>query len=90
MDFSIAKEKTGCKIEDILVVFFFLLEQTESHLYNSINKTVTFLYDTSARFTTVNTCDLQLHLPTAHGEDFIAFKDALVMTLKDNDGFGGV
>jgi len=50
--------------------------------------TVTFLHASSAKFATASTCDLQLRLPTSYGADFDAFKGAMVMALKDNDGFG--
>lgn len=50
----------------------------------------TFLYGDTSRFCTSSTCDIQLRLPTCYGEDYQAFKDAMIMSLKDNDGFGGV
>ena len=51
---------------------------------------VSFLHGPGAKLATSSTCDLQLRLPTCHGEDFSSFKEAFIMSLKDNDGFGGV
>ena len=51
---------------------------------------VTFLHDPAAKLATSSTCYLVLRLPTSHGEDYKSFKEAFVMSLKDNDGFGGV
>lgn len=50
---------------------------------------IVWLYGSTAKFATASTCDVQLRLPTCHGEDYAAFKEALIMSLKDNDGFGG-
>ena len=49
---------------------------------------VEFLY--AGKFCTASTCDLQLRLPTIHGDDYQAFEEAMIMSLKGNDGFGGV
>ena len=51
---------------------------------------VTFLHDPTAKLATSSTCDLELRLPTCHGEDYTSFKEAFTMSLKDNDDFGGV
>ena len=51
---------------------------------------VSFLHDQSSKFCTASTCDIRLRLPTSHGEDYEAFRDALIMSFKDNDGFGVV
>lgn len=42
------------------------------------------------KFATSSTCDIILRLPTYHGNNYESFKDAMIMSLKDNDGFGGV
>jgi len=52
--------------------------------------TVSFNHTNTSKFCTASTCDLQLRLPTCHGDDYSSFKDAMIMSLKDNDGFGGV
>ena len=51
--------------------------------------TVSFLLDEKEMFATASTCDLQLRLPTRYG-DYNSFADAMVLSLKGNDGFGGV
>ena len=51
---------------------------------------VIFLHGPGEKLATANTCDLQLRLPTCHQEDFASFKEALIMSINDNDGFGGV
>ncbi len=38
---------------------------------------------------TASTCDIVLRLPTVH-TTYESFKDAFIMSLKCNDGFGGV
>ena len=83
-----AEEKTGCSIEDVLV-FCTGTDRVPPLQFNK-QPTVTFLHASSAKFATASTCDLQLRLPTSYGADFDAFKGAMVMALKDNDGFGGV
>lgn len=42
------------------------------------------------KFATASTCDIILRLPTYHGESYDLFKESMIMSLKDNDGFGGV
>lgn len=39
---------------------------------------------------TSSTCALQLHLPTIHGHDYNKFKDAMILSLLGNDGFGTI
>ena len=51
---------------------------------------VVWLWGPTQKFATASTCDVQLRLPTCHGDDYSAFKEAMVMSLKDNNGFGGV
>ena len=41
-------------------------------------------------FCTSSTCDLILRLPLSHGDNYKAFQDAMIMSLKNNDGFGGL
>ncbi len=48
-----------------------------------------FLHGDSAKLPTASTCDLQLRLPANH-KDFEAFKEAILLGVKGNDGFGGV
>lgn len=42
------------------------------------------------KFCTASTCDIILRLPTCHGESYDLFKECMIMSLKDNDGFGGL
>ncbi len=42
------------------------------------------------KFATASTCDITLRLPTCHGESYNLFKESMIMSLKDNDGFGGL
>ena len=83
-----AEDKTGCSIEDVLV--FFSGTNRVPPLNFDKQPTITFLHSACAKFATASTCDLQLRLPTGYGEDYEAFKSAMVMAVKDNDGFGGV
>ena len=39
---------------------------------------------------TSTTCDLQLRIPTVHGDNYSSFREALILSIKGNDGFGGV
>lgn len=48
-----------------------------------------FLHGSTNIFATSSTCDIHLRLPTKH-QDYKSFREAMVMSLKDNDGFGGV
>lgn len=51
---------------------------------------ITFLHKGDGKLATASTCDIILRLPTLHGEDYQSFKEAMIMSLKGNDGFGGV
>lgn len=51
---------------------------------------IVFLGRESGKLATASTCDLTLRLPTVHGEDYESFKESMTMSLKGNDGFGGV
>ena len=51
---------------------------------------VNFLHSSEDRFCKSSTCDLKLKIPTRYGDDYPAFREAMVMSLVDNDGFGGV
>ena len=49
---------------------------------------VTFLYG-DAKLCTSSTCDLQLRLPTRYTK-YDYFREAMLMSIVDNDGFGGL
>lgn len=51
---------------------------------------IVFLYKEDGKLATASTCDIILRLPTLHNEDYQSFKEAMIMSLKGNDGFGGV
>lgn len=51
---------------------------------------VSFLHSPCGRFCKASTCDLHLKLPTRYGKDYCLFKEAMCMSLIDNDGFGGI
>ena len=50
--------------------------------------TVVFLE--TGKFCTSSTCDLQLRIPVCHGESYEAFQEAMVMSFKGSEGFGGL
>ena len=78
---------TGCTIGDVLV--FFTGANRVPPLGFDKTPTVMFL-DQNAMFATASTCDLKLRLPVKFGEDIKCFKEAMIMSLKGNDGFGAV
>ena len=51
---------------------------------------VSFLHGQAARLCTASTCELHFRLPTCYGEDYAAFREAMILSLLGNDGFGGV
>ena len=51
--------------------------------------TMIFLHHKNAVLPTASTCDLELRLPAIH-KTYEAFRDAMVLGIKGNDGFGGV
>ena len=83
-----AEGNTDCGVNDVLV--FFSGSDHVPPLGFSSNPKVSFLYSGTSKFCTSSTCDIQLRVPTCHGEDYQAFRDAMIMSIKDNDGFGGV
>ena len=42
------------------------------------------------KLASASTCDLQLRIPTVHGMNYEDFKEGLILSIKGNDGFGGV
>ena len=56
----------------------------------STKSKISFVHNQTAKFCTASTCNIHLRLPTIHGDNYEAFRDAMIMSLKDNDGFGGV
>ena len=78
--------RTSCIIEDVLV--FITGSDRVPPLGFDLKITVTFAH--SGRFCTSSTCDLQFCIPVCYGENYQKFEEAMVMALKDNDGFGGL
>ena len=79
--------KTGCTLEDVLT--FFTGADSIPPLGFDRQPNVCFLHDESI-FCTASTCSIELRLPCCHQENYEAFKQAMIMSLHDNDGFGGV
>ena len=78
----------GCTLEDILV-FFTGSSSIPPHGFGKKNScTVTFISDGKTSLPTASTCNMELRLPTSHGEDYFSFKQSMILALKGNDGFG--
>lgn len=78
---------TGCSIEDVLI-FVTGCDRVPPLGFGGRRLQVEFL-DTGILCTS-STCDLILRLPLIHGENYQAFQDAVILSLKNNDGFGGL
>lgn len=83
---SFIEGQTGCSVEDVLV----FATGSESVPALGFEKMPSVVFSSTGRFCTASTCDLVLRLPTTNGENYDAFKEAMIMSLKDNDGFGGL
>jgi len=77
----------SCCLEDVLV--FFTGADKVPPLGFDKEGSVTFLHGPGEKLATASTCYLQLRLPACHKKDFL-FKEAFVMSVEDNDGFGSV
>lgn len=86
-DFLFSDGRTGCTISDVLV--FFTGTNQIPPLGFGKTPTVSFLRHNDL-FATASTCDVRLRLPIKYGDDLEAFKQAMIMSLKDNDGFGAL
>ena len=78
----------GCALEDVLV-FFSGAERVPPCGFGDTNPSLVFLHDDKQVLPTASTCNLELRLPTRHG-NFNRFKDAMVLAVKGHDGFGEV
>ena len=74
-----------CTLEDL----FFSGANCIPPLGFELKATLVFLHTGSATLPTASTCDMQLRL-TATYKQYQGFKDAMILGLKSNDGFGGV
>ena len=81
-----ASGTSGCQVSDVLV--FCTGADRIPPLGFGTNPKIVFLRD--GKFATASTCAVELRLPTIHGENLQAFMECMVMSLKGNDGFGGV
>ena len=79
---------TSCVVRDILI--FCTGADRLPPLGFGRELKIVFLGHESGKLSTASTCDLTLRLPTVHGEDYESFKEAMTLSLKGNDGFGGV
>ncbi len=75
-----------CSIEDLLIFCSGASQIPPSGFdgYPSIT------FEREGILATASTCALQLRLPVSHGDRYIDFKEAMILSLKENDGFGGV
>ena len=71
-----------CSLEDVLVFF----SGTDTIPPYDFHPTITFLH--GAMLPTASTYDLEFLVPVSH-TDYHKFRDAMVLGLKGNDGFGG-
>ena len=82
---------TGCSLEDVMV--FFSGAHQPPPLGFELQPSLTFNHQKGKLATilaTASTCDLQIRLPTIHGPNYASFRDAMILSIKGNDGFGGV
>lgn len=75
-----------CSLEDILIFF----SGTDRVPPLGFHVQPTLAFNHGARLATASTCDLQLRIPTSHGISYPNFKEAIILSIKGNDGFGGV
>ena len=78
--------KFDCKLQDVLI--FFTGASCVPPVGFEKQPKVVFLSN-QAVLSTSSTCDLILRLPIKYKE-YNDFRDAMLMALIDNDGFGGV
>ena len=84
----IAEKEIDCTCEDVMA--FFSAANRIPPLGFDKHPTLAFNHTGDTILMTASTCDLQLQLPTIHGSVYEDFKEALLLSIKGNDGFGGV
>ena len=52
--------------------------------------TLEFVHNETKVLPTASTCDVQLRLPTTHGNNYQKFKEMMMMAILGHDGFGGI
>lgn len=76
--------EVGCSIEDICV--FFSGSSCVPPLGFEKQPVLSF-HD--GMLATASTCELHIRLPMAH-KNYPSFRDAMILSIRGNDGFGGV
>ena len=84
--FLFSEGENSCSVDDVLV--FFTAADRVPPLGFGRDCSVVFLH--GAKLATASTCELELRLPTGHGEDLASFREAMMLSLKGHDGFGGL
>ena len=82
-----AEREIECSLEDLLT----FMTASDCVPLGGYAKapTVIFLHHETAILPTASTCDLQLRLPAVH-KKYEKFRDAMLLGILGNDGFGGV
>lgn len=81
------ENKVECSLEDILV-FFSGADNVPPCGFQGVTPTLLFLHG-NASLPTASTCELEFRLPAKYSH-YAQFKDAMILGLRGNDGFGGV
>ncbi len=79
-------ENIGCSLSELLI-FFTACDRIPPLQFESTS-VLTFLHK-GAKLPTSSTCDCHLRLPATY-TTYNDFKEAMVLAIKCNDGFGGV
>lgn len=75
-----------CSVQDVLI-FLSGSSRVPPTGFNP-RPSVMFVHDQHRPLATASTCELQIRLPLCHGS-YATFKDAMILSMKSNDGFGG-
>lgn len=76
-----------CTVEDVLVFTSGSSRIPPTGFEKKVS--IKFIHDKGRPLATSSTCDLALSLPACH-EDYDIFKSFMILSFKNNDGFGGV
>ena len=77
----------GCTLNDVLI--FFSGANCVPPLGFEEQPSLLFVHRDTAMFPTASTCDLQLRLPAQYNQ-YKDFREAMILGVQGNDGFGGV
>lgn len=75
-----------CTLQDVLVFFTGASAIPPLGFQNTAK--LLFLEGPTQKLPTASTCELQLWIPTAHGDNFTAFKEWMELGILGNCGFG--